>query len=251
MARSHATQVTSAALAALTCLLIGCGGAPTTVGGNNTRTTASQNGKQTPTTAPTPAPSAAPSSGTSAGGQDDIAKNPFVVWIKRTYPGTAAQIIDKYLSTQIMGTYDPSVESQRQSLRTGVIDTVMVELLKALKPAVTPMGLAVGRSGNRVMATGVTKQQGQDINLTFAFEVYMDQAGIVWITMPADTVKATSGSLLVRLFGGNLNKKAIDEITTQLNKEGPKSAAMTPGLTYLPGGTFRLDPGIAFVNMPG
>lgn len=246
-------RVTWAALAALTCALIGCGGSPTSVGDNGNAIAQGQNrSSATASVKPMPVSSNTSSNptGTAGTSADDISKNPFIIWIKRNYPKTAAQIIDQYLSTQIMGTYDPSVEGQRQQLRTSVIDTVMGELTKALKPNLPP-GLSVARSGNRAVIAGVTQQQGQNINITCAFEVYMDQAGIVWITQPADTVKATSSSWLVKLFGGNLAKQAIDQIVTSLNKEGPKSAAMTPGLTYLKGGTFRLDPGIAFINMPG
>lgn len=231
-------QVSLALVAGM--MLIGCGGAPTAVK-KPTQASSTQQYKSTTTSSPAPA----------AGASDDISKNPFVLWIKLNHPQAAAQIIDDYLSTRFMGNGapDPTVEAERDKLRRQAIDTVAGELLKNLKGSL-PQGLQASQVGNRVRVLGTVVEQGQNINLTFDFDVRIDPFGIMWITQPADTVKATTSSLLAKLFGGDLKKKARDQIVSMLDKEGPKNAALTKGLSYIPGGTFRLDPGVAFVNMP-
>ncbi|HEY9854407.1 MAG TPA: hypothetical protein V6D05_01630 [Stenomitos sp.] len=237
MVRRRHLQVSLSLLTGM--LLIGCGGAPT---GVKTPVQSTPTQQYHASSAPSPAP-AAPS--------DDISKNPFVLWIKLNHPQEAAQIIDDYLSTRFMGngTPDPTIEAERDKLRRQAIDTVAGELLKNVQGGL-PQGLQANRVGNRVRVLGAVVQQGQTINLTFDFDVRIDPFGIMWITQPADTVKATTSSWLAKLFGGDLKKKATEQIVATLDKEGPKNAAMTKGLSYLPGGTFRLDPGVAFVNMP-
>ncbi len=229
-------QLSLAMLAGM--MLIGCGGAPTAVK-KPVQSTPSQQYK-----ASSPAPAA-------AGASDDISKNPFVLWIKLNHPQAAAQIIDDYLSSRFMGNGapDPTIEAERDKLRRQAIDTVATELLKNVKGGL-PQGLQASRVGNRVRVLGTVVEQGQNINLSFDFDVRIDPFGIMWITQPEDTVKATTSSWLAKLFGGDLKKKAREQIVAMLDKEGPKNAALVKGLSYLPGGTFRLDPGVAFVNMP-
>lgn len=222
-------------------MLIGCGGAPTAVK-KPTQSTPTQQYKSTASPAPS---QAAP------GAADDISKNPFVLWIKLNHPQAAAQIIDDYLSTRFMGNGrpDPIIEAERDKLRRQAIDTVTQELLKNVKGGL-PQGLTANRVGSRVKVLGTVVKEGQNINLAFDFDVRIDPFGIMWITVPADALKVSTSSWLAKLFGGDLKKKAQDEIHAMLDKEGPKNAAMVKGLSYLPGGTFRLDPGVAFVNLP-
>lgn len=236
MLRRRTVKLSLALMAGL--MLVGCGGAPTAV----KRPTVSAPQQYKASASPAPA---------QAGAADDISKNPFVLWIKLNHPQEAAKIIDDYLSTRFMGNGapDPTVEAERDKLRRQVIDTVAGELLKNVKGGL-PAGLQAIRVGNRVRVLGTVVEQGQKINLAFDFDIRIDPFGIMWITQPADTVKATTSSLLARLFGGDLKKKATEQIVATLDKEGPKNAAMTMGLSYLPGGTFRLDPGVAFVHMP-
>lgn len=219
-------------------LLIGCGGTPTAV-----KRPVQSTPSQYKSTAPAPAPA--------AGASDDISKNPFVLWIKMNHPQAAAQIINDYLSTRFMGNGapDPTIEAERDKLRRQAIDTVAKELHKNLKGGL-PQGLQASQVGNRVRVLGTVVEQGQNINLAFDFDVRIDPFGIMWITQPAETVKASTSSWLAKLFGGDIKKKAREQIVSMLDKEGPKNAALTKGLSYIPGGTFRLDPGVAFVNMP-
>ena len=91
---------------------------------------------------------------------------------------------------------------------------------------------------------------GFTINLQFDFTVTMDRAGMIWIKVPKDLIKATADSAIVRLLGGDLNQKTHAELVKELDKQGPPNARKTPGLTYTRGGTFKGDPGFACVNLP-
>ncbi|MNK86034.1 hypothetical protein D3C87_1059350 [compost metagenome] len=187
-----------------------------------------------------------------SGGSDDIMKNPFVNWVKRTYPREAAGIINHYLSTYGMGTNDPATEVERAKLRMQVLDTVVAELEKNLKPNM-PKGLTVQRIGKTLRCSGVVDHDGHNIGVSFDFAVYLDREGMAWIDQPDESVKGEVVGFdpLARLFGGDIRKKTREEIIRQLNIEGPKNAAKTPGLGYVGAGVFKLNPGVAFVAMPG
>lgn len=217
--------------------LVGCGSAPTAP---QKRTTA----------APTPVYNRVQEP--AASGSDDIMKNPFVNWVKRTYPREAAGIINHYLSTYGMGTNDPATEVERAKLRMQVLDTVVTELEKNLKPNM-PKGITVQRIGKTLRCAGVVDHQGHNIGVSFDFAVYLDREGMAWIDVPEESVKGEVVGFdpLARLFGGDIRKKTREEIVRQLNIEGPKNAAKTPGLQYVGAGVFKLNPGIAFVAMPG
>jgi hypothetical protein len=191
-------------------------------------------------TAATPAPQ----------GDQDISKNPFVVWIKQTYPKTAATIINQYLSSEGPTNPDPTVEAQRVELRRGALDQVCRELVKNLKQGL-PQGLVAKVAGQgHVRVSGYQTQFGFRIDLEFDFVVQMDKAGVIWIKVPQNLIKASAESAIVRMLGGDLNDKVHTELIKELDKQGPPNAKKTPGLIYSKGGTFRLDPGFAFVNMP-
>lgn len=226
-----------AALAIVT--LAGCGASPTPMA----RPVAGATSKG----ARAVQPSSAMPQGTA---EDDIGKNPFVVWIKQNYPKTAASIINQYLSSSTAPTSDPGSEGQRVLLRRQAIDAVTTELLKNLKEGL-PQGLvAKAAEPGHVRVSGYQRQLGFKINLQFDFTITMDQSGMIWIRTPRELVKADADSAIVRLFGGDLNAKAYDELVKEINKQGPPNARKTPGLTYIKGGTFKVDPGVAFVNMP-
>ena len=182
--------------------------------------------------------------------EQDIGKNPFVVWVKQNHPQTAAGIINQYLSSSAAPNADPGSEGQRVLLRRQAIETVTAELLKNLKQGL-PKGLEakVAEPGH-VRVFGYQRQLGFKINLQFDFTVQMDKDGMIWIRTPEALVKANAESALVRLFGGDLNRKAYEELIKEVDKQGPPNARKTPGLTYTKGGIFRIDPGFAFVNMP-
>lgn len=183
---------------------------------------------------------------------NDIMNNPFVSWVKRTYPREAANIINHYLSTYGMSSNDPATEVERAKLRAQVLETVAIELEKNLKPNM-PAGISVARNGTIVRCSGIADYQGHKIKVTFDFAVYLDREGWVWIEQPEASVKGEVHGFdpLARLFGGNITKKTREEIIRQLNIEGPKNAAKTPGLTYVGAGVFKLNTGYAFVMMPG
>lgn len=174
--------------------------------------------------------------------EQDIGKNPFVVWIKQNYPKTAASIITQYLSSGAAPNADPGAEGQRVLLRRQALDTVANELVKNLREGL-PQGLVakVAEPGH-VRVSGYQKQ--------FDFLIMMDKTGMISIKVPSALVKASADSAIVRVFGGDLNQKAYAEIIKEMDKQGPPNARKTPGLTYTKGGSFRLDPGFAFVNMP-
>ncbi len=187
-----------------------------------------------------------------AGGSNDMMNNPFVSWVKRTYPREAAGIINHYLSTYGMGSNDPATEVERAKLRTQVLETVSAELEKNLKPNM-PKGITVVRMGRTVRCSGVVDYEGHNIAVSFDFAVYLDREGYVWIEQPDESVKGEVSGFdpLARLFGGDIRKKTREEIVRQLNIEGPKNAAKTPGLSYVGAGVFKLNTGYAFVMMPG
>lgn len=226
-----------ATLAILT--LTACGGAPNSA--SRSRAGLAARNLQAPRAVP---------AAQSRADEQDIGKNPFVVWIKRTHPGAAANIINQYLSSEGSPKADPAGERQRAEFRRQVVDMVTLELLKNLKKGL-PEGLAGKAAGpGRIRVTGYQQQFGFDIKLNFDFMVRIDQAGIVWIEVPAKRVKAYAESSIVSTFSGDLNDAAHQEIVKNMDLEGPPNARKTPGLTYLKGGVFRLDPGLAFVNMP-
>ncbi len=183
---------------------------------------------------------------------EDIMKNPFVNWVKNTYPREAAGIINHYLSTYGMDRNNPTTEIERSKLRTQLLDMVSAELLKNLVPAM-PKGIAVRRQGRTLKCQGVVDYQGHAIAVSFEFAVYLDREGMVWIDQPAESVKGEISGFdpLARLFGGDIRKKTREEIVRSLNQQGPKNAAKTPGLSYVGAGAFKLNPGVAFVSMPG
>jgi hypothetical protein len=182
--------------------------------------------------------------------EQDIGKNPFVIWIKQNYPKTAASIINQYLSSGGAPNADPGAEGQRVLLRRQALETVANELVKNLRQGL-PQGLTakVAEPGH-VRVSGYQRQFGFKIDLQFDFLITMDKAGMIAIKVPAALVKASADSAIVRVFGGDLNQKAYTEIIKEMDKQGPPNARKTPGLTYTKGGSFRLDPGFAFVNMP-
>lgn len=221
-------------------LIAGCGAPPTTASKSPQKTSTSK--KYQPTVG-TETPS--------AGADDDLTKNPFVVWVKRTYPQTAAQIIDDYLSQRTLPNADPNLEAERAKMRRQVIAMVTNEFAKNVQPNL-PEGIrlqAQPQSG-QIVVSGTVKQFGQDISISFDFQVRMDSEGVVWVTQPGSTVKADSSSFLITLLGGNLKKKASEQIISTLDKESPKSVAPFKGVMYGVGGIFRIDPGLAFMGMP-
>jgi hypothetical protein len=223
-------------LAALGLGLVGCGSAPT----------ATQPKAKAPATPVYNRVQEPAASG------DDMMNNPFVSWVKRTYPREAAGIINHYLSTYGMGTNDPKTEIERAKLRTQVLETVVNELEKNLKPNM-PKGITVTRTGKTLRCSGIVDHQGHNIAVSFDFAVYLDREGMVWIDQPAESVlgEVSGFDPLARLFGGDIRKKTREEIVRQLNIEGPKNAAKTPGLSYVGAGVFKLNTGVAFVAMPG
>lgn len=207
-------------------------------------------------TSPAPKPKAQPAPSYNRveepAASNDITKNPFVNWVKRTYPREAAGIINHYLSTYGMGSNDPATEVERSKLRMQVLDTVTTELHKNLTPNM-PAGVKVVRQGMTLTCSGVVDHQGHKIAVRFDFAVYLDRDGMVWIDQPDASVQGEIVGFdpLARLFGGDIRKKTRQEIVNALNQEGPKNASRTPGLTYVGAGVFKLNPGIAFVSMPG
>ncbi|MGE5708317.1 MAG: hypothetical protein ACM3YO_08290 [Bacteroidota bacterium] len=185
-----------------------------------------------------------------ANSQNALLNNPFVLWVKQTYPKEAARIINDYLSTRTMANSAPKVESERAKLRYQVLETVAWELYKNLAPSL-PQGLTPNKRGTAIWVEGVTEQDGHQIAVSFPFLIKMDEWGLVWITVPKGSVKASIQGFdpLARLFGGNIPGRVYDEVKKSLEAEGPKNAAKTPGLAYLPGGIFRVNPGEAFVKM--
>lgn len=183
---------------------------------------------------------------------NDLMKNPFVAWVKRMYPREAAGIINHYLSTYGMGQNDPQTELERAKLRKQVLETVQNELEKNLKPNM-PAGVTVSRVGQALRCSGVVDHEGHRIAVSFDFDIYLDRDGMVWIEQAESTVKGEIVGFdpLARLFGGNIRKKTREEIIKALNLEGPKNAARTPGLSYVRAGVFKVNPGVAFVMMPG
>lgn len=242
----HATRLKASLIASLAILaLVGCGKSPAAPA----RPASSLTSKSVRPlkAAPGPQANAVPQGNPE---EQDISKNPFVSWIKQNHPTAAATIINQYLSSNGPPNADPATEGQRVLLRKQALDTVATELVKNLKLGL-PEGLyaKVAEPGH-VRVAGFQKQFGFNIDIQFDFLIQMDMAGMIWIKVPTDLVKAKADSALVRLFGGDLNDKAHSEILKELNKQGPPNAKKTPGLTYKKGGIFLLDPGFAFVNMP-
>lgn len=195
-----------------------------------------------------PAPSLGDTGGGDSGGANNLNNNPILLWIKQSYPDTAAQIIDAYLSPRVMGAYNPQVEAERTQLRNQAIDTVARSFLGGLVPNL-PQGLNATVIGQRVAVSGMTEQFDQEISVTFAFQVTIDPKGCVWITLDRNSISGSSPSLLVDVLGGDLKQKVTDAVVQGLDVNGPPNAAKYPGLTYTPGGTFRVDPGLAFMKM--
>jgi hypothetical protein len=218
-------------------LLAGCGNSPPAAA----RKPASAY-QIAPATQQVPKP---PAAGAPAGDPNDIAKNPFVVWVKKAYPGQAASIITNYMKQ------DGKVDPDRDALRKQALDQAATELNKQVGISLPP-GLKAEKAANAVAVSGVTDYQGQKIAVRFEFHVTMLPNGFMKIDVPRKTVYAGSAndSLLVELFGGDIPGKAYAEIIKNLDKEGPPNAKRTPGLTYQKGGVFLIDPGLAFVNMP-
>ncbi|MBM3267503.1 MAG: hypothetical protein FJZ01_07635 [Candidatus Sericytochromatia bacterium] len=195
---------------------------------------------------PRPAPAAPAAPGApAAGNPDDIAKNPFVVWVKRTYPGQAATIITNYMKQ------DGKADPDRDLLRKQAVDQCAAELFKQVSISL-PKGLVAKKVANTVQVSGTTEFQGQKIAVRFEFRVSLLGSGLLMIDVPPTSVYAGSAndSWLVELFGGDIRAKAHAEIVKALDKEGPPNEARTPGLKYQKGGVFLIDPGVAFVNMP-
>jgi hypothetical protein len=226
-------------IASLSILAIaGCGASPTQTG-----RTVSNMSMGVRATRPAPA--------AQAGQEDqDIGKNPFVIWIKQTHPQEAAAIIDQYMSSQGPATGSPAGEGDRELLRRQAIGQVCNELLKNVKMGLPQGLLAKVSEPGHVRIYGYQKQFGFTINLQFDFVVTMDRAGMIWIKTPKDLVKASADSAIIRMIGGNLSDKVYDEVIKQIDQQGPPNVRKTPGLAYTKGGTFRVDPGFAFVNMP-
>ncbi|MBM3266445.1 MAG: hypothetical protein FJZ01_02250 [Candidatus Sericytochromatia bacterium] len=189
-------------------------------------------------------PATAATSGAAAPA-DDLAKNPFVVWVKKTYPGQAAAIITSYMKQ------DGKVDPDRDLLRKQAVDQCASELARQVGISL-PRGLTARKVANSAQVSGVTEFQGQEIAIRFEFLVSLLPSGFLQIDVPPTSVYAGSAndSFLVELFGGDLRAKAQAEIAKALDVEGPKNARQTPGLTYKKGGVFLIDPGAAFVNMP-
>ena len=233
--RHKATLIASLAILTLTA----CGQAPSTAARSRLDMAARNMQAQRP--APAAQGSAA---------EQDIGKNPFVVWIKQNHPGAAAKIINQYLSVGGAPNPDPAAERERSKFRQQVIDLVTQELMKNLAKGL-PEGLAAKiATPGRIRVSGYQQQFGFDIKLNFDFIVRIDKAGLVWITVPRKGMKAYAESSIVSTFSGDLDGAAHDEVVKNLDIEGPPNARKTPGLTYIKGGTFLLDPGYAFVNMP-
>jgi hypothetical protein len=235
----HARRLITNFIASLSILAIaGCGASPTQL--PRTVSNMSMGARATK-----PAP-AAPA------GQDDqdIGKNPFIIWIKQTHPQEAAAIIDQYMSSQQTTTASPAGEGDRQLLRSQAIGQVCNELLKNVKMGLPQGLLAKVAEPGHVRIYGYQKQFGFTINLQFDFVVTMDKAGMIWIKTPKELVKASADSAVLRMLAGNLNDKVYDELIKQVDQQGPPNVRKTPGLSYTKGGTFRVDPGFAFVNQP-
>lgn len=225
------------AAAAVAVILAGCGGPSP----NAIRQPARQPYTVIP---PSGTPAASPAQ-SAAGDPNDIAKNPFVVWVKKTYPTEAASIITKYLAQ------DGKVDKDRDQLRKQALDQTATELQKQVSLSLPP-GLTARKVGTNVAVTGTTDYQGQKIAVRFEFRVSLLPSGFLKIDVPRTSVWAGSAndSILVEWFGGDVASKAYAEILKNLDKEGPKNQARTPGMTYHKGGVFLIDPGVAFVNMP-
>lgn len=225
------------ALALAANILAGCGKAsPSAI-----RQPARQQYTVVPTTG---APAAQPGM-PAAGDPNDIAKNPFVVWVKKTYPKEAAGIITNYLAQ------DGKVDKDRDLLRKQALDQTATELHKQVSISLPP-GLTAKKVGTNVVITGATDYQGQKIAVRFEFRVSLLPNGFLKIDVPRTSVWAGSAndSILVEWFGGDVASKAYAEIVKNLDKEGPPNQARTPGMTYQKGGVFLINPGVAFVNMP-
>jgi hypothetical protein len=216
-------------------LVVGCGKAPTVP-----RTTPSTS-FQSKSVAATPPPS--------GGDPNDLTKNPMVVWIKQAHPDTAAQIIDDYLSLKPVAANDPMVSGNRDQLRQQAVGMVVQQFTQNLRPNL-PKGIIANPDGTIIHVTGVTVQQGFNISVGFDFDVQIDATGMIWIWQPTNSVHASSGNMLVKLFGGDLDSQARKQITKALDDAAPKAVANYKGVGYIRGGTFKIDPGLAFVNMP-
>lgn len=226
------------ALAAFAPSLAGCG--------KSTPNAIRQPAKQTYTVVPTSgAPAPGQAGQPAAGDPNDIAKNPFVVWVKKTYPAEASNIITKYLAQ------DGKADKDRDTLRKQALDQTATELHKQVSISLPP-GLTAKKAGTNVAVTGATDYQGQKIAVRFEFRVSLLPNGFLKIDVPRTSVWAGSAndSILVEWFGGDVASKAYAEIVKNLDKEGPPNQARTPGMTYQKGGVFLIDPGVAFVNMP-
>ena len=227
-------------------LVLAFAAAPTTGCGGSNPNAIRQPAKQQYTVVPaTGAPVAAQPGQAGAADPNDIAKNPFVVWVKKTYPSEASNIITKYLAQ------DGKVDKDRDTLRKQALDQTATELNKQVSLSLPP-GLTAKKVGNNVSVSGATDYQGQKIAVRFEFRVSLLGNGFLKIDGPRTSVWAGSAndSILVEWFGGDVASKAYAEIVKNLDKEGPANQARTPGMTYQKGGVFLINPGVAFVNMP-
>lgn len=225
------------ALASIAAILAGCGGpSPNAI---------RQPSRQQYTVVPTTGTPGVKPGQAAAGDPNDIAKNPFVVWVKKTYPSEASNIITKYLAQ------DGKVDKDRDVLRKQALDQTATELHKQVSLSLPP-GLTAKKVGTNVAVTGATDYQGQKIAVRFEFRVSLLPNGFLKIDVPRTSVWAGSAndSVLVEWFGGDVASKAYAEIVKNLDKEGPPNQARTPGMTYQKGGVFLINPGVAFVNMP-
>lgn len=188
----------------------------------------------------------APTAATPGVDPNDMSKNPFVLWVKKTYPKEASSIITRYMSS------DGKVDKDRDMLRTQALTQVTSELYKEISKSL-PKGITATKVGNSLVCGGITEYQGHKISVRFEFVNTLRQDGLIKIDQPESSVyaEAGKGDFLVDWFGGDLRAKARSEIVKNLDKEGPINATRTPGLAYVKGGYFLLNPGVAFVNLPG
>lgn len=218
-------------------LLGGCGGSsdlapPTTVSAGS-----SHYAQLAPQVVPSPAP---------ANSSSNMANNPFVLWVKSNYPQQAAQIITNYLASPPGQTDDPSRDQLRQQVLAEVAQQLQMNVQKGV-----PAGFTATVVGTNVQVSGTTNYQGHNIYVRFEFWTRFLPNGDVEITQPSTTTYAQAEDLLAEWFGGDITAQAQTQITDALNQAGPQnSEPHFMGVKYYPGGTFIVDPGLCFVNMP-
>ncbi len=189
----------------------------------------------TPQSVPSPAASSDP---------NNIANNPFVLWVKQNYPQQAAKIITSYLSEQPGAPDDPS----RDQLRAQVLGEVAQQLQKNVQKGV-PQGFTATAVGNNVRVSGTTNYQGHNIYVRFEFWTKFLPNGDVEIWQPPSTTYAQAEDVLAEWFGGDITAQAQAQITQALDKAGPQnSEPHWQGVQYFKGGIFVIDPGVCFVN---